>query len=209
MNKLKYLLLSSLITLSACEVVRVVEAPTGATPPAVVQDVGFALLNDVSATITIRARWAKPITDGLGDPDWYLHTMTANKVVSGVLPTRKKVLGLADTVTIGRPAVTDTLILTSQVWSVRRNLESAKAATGKLVIMTADKAPPAPDTVLVDTIILTPIMAGVKISADEFFMAVPSDSNNIKSYNSLFIRDEKGNTTYTNNNTTFITLLKN
>jgi hypothetical protein len=210
MNKLKYLVLLLVVAVTACEVVRVIEPPAGEKTPAEVTDVGFSLVssNLVSSTISIRTRWAKPTSDGLGDPEYYLHTMTANRTVSGTLPTRKRVNGFVDTVTISRPAVTDTLILTSRVWSVRRGLESTTPAQGQVVIRTADGPPPPPDSIRVDTIILTAPIIGGAIKVDEFFTNLPTDSNNLKNYRSLFIREEDGTTTLVTKNITFITLVK-
>jgi hypothetical protein len=215
MNKLKYLVLSALVVLvTACEVVKIVEPASGDVSPGEVNDVGFNLVgySVLSTTISVRASWAKPASDGRGDPEYYLHTMTANKTVSGgTLPVRKKVTGLADTITINRPAVNDTIILTSQVWSVRRALESPNAATGRLVIRTADAAPPPPDTIIVDTIVLAPSipsqgMSSIKTPA---LFVISSDTNNLLfNYNSLFIRKEDGATIMSDKNTTYITLVK-
>jgi hypothetical protein len=211
MNKLKYLLLLLIVGVTACEVVRVVEPPVQTDKnPVEVNDVGFSLLasNVSPTTISIRTSWKKPISDGKGDPEYYLHTMTANKTVSGTLPNRKRVNGLIDTVVIGRPAVTDTLILTSRVWSVRRLLESTTPATAQLVIRTADSPPPPPDSIRVDTIVLAPIIGGA-IKVNDFFSEVPADSNTMKkSLYSLFIREEDGSTTFFDKNTTYITLVK-
>jgi hypothetical protein len=131
--------------------------------------------------------------------------MTANKSV-GTLPTRKQVNGLADTVTITRPATADTVILTSSVWSVRRGLESNTAATGRLVIMTADGPPPPPDTVFVDTIILAPsIVQGAQASVFSMKQSTPD----MELYRSLFVREERISSTIVQENTTFVTLFKN
>lgn len=208
MNKMKYLVFTALVFLSACEIVKVVEPPAVEDfPPSKVETVGFRLVSSavLSPTISLRASWAKPVADGRGDPEYYLHTMTANKALtSGTLPVRKRVNGLADTITIGRPAVLDTIILTSQVWSVRRGLESITPATGRVVIITSDAPPGPPDTVIVDTIIVSPV-----IVTPELFTVSTRDVNTSKSFNSLFIRDEKGTTTFSHSNTTYITLVKN
>lgn len=218
MNKLKYLLFAALFGVTACEVTRVIEpeAPTTEDIPAAT-DMGFNLVSNIALPpnmIAIRVRWNRPISDGRGDPDYYLHSMTVNKAVTGTLPNRKVVNGLADTVLIGRPTVADTLIITSRVWSVRRNLESTSPATGQLVIRTAaDGPPPPPDSIRVDTIFLPvapPIMDGFPgIKIDEFFTSIPVDSNDIRSYRSVFIREEDGTTTVVSKNTTYITLVKN
>lgn len=211
MNKLKYIAVSMLMFLSACEIVRVVEpVVVGDMPPAEVTDVGFSLVtsNVLSTNVSLRASWAKPTSDGRGDPEYYLHTMTANKTVSGTLPTRKRVNGLADTITIGRPAVNDTIILTSQVWSVRRGLESSKAATGRLVIRTGDAPPPPPDTVIVDTIVLAPEPPPPGIKVDNFFTLLSEKETSPIPHRTLFIREEDGTTVWSDKNTTYITLVK-
>lgn len=210
MNKLKYVVLLT-ATLAACEVVRIVEPPAQDKTPFEVTDVGFSLIssNVVSNTISIRTRWAKPTSDGLGDPEYYLHTMAANRTVSGTLPTRKRVNGFVDTVTINRPATTDTLILVSRVWSVRRGLESTSPAQGQVVIRTADGPPPPPDSIRVDTIILSPVgpSAPGALRMNGFFTSTSTDSNSLKHYRSLFVREENGTTTIVSKNTTFVTLV--
>jgi len=199
--------LASVLLLTACETTRFIEGPTlGNAPPSVTSGIGFNMIaqSSVSNTVTLRASWAKPASDGRGDPDYYLHTMTSNKTV-GTLPTRKQVSGLADTVTITRPAAVDTVILTSSVWSVRRGLESNRAATGRLVIMTTDGPPPPPDTVFVDTIILAPsIVQGAHASV----LSMTPSTPDMQLYRSLFIRDERTSSTVVQDNTTFITLVK-
>jgi hypothetical protein len=199
--------IASLFLLTACETTRFIEGPTvGEAPPSVTSRIGFNLIaqSAVSNTVTLRASWTAPTSDGRGDPDYYLHTMTANKSV-GTLPTRKQVNGLVDTVTITRPAVLDTVILTSSVWSVRRGLESNTAATGRLIIMTADGPPPPPDTVFVDTIILAPsTVQGAQVSV----LSMKQSTPDMQLYRSLFIRDESASSTIVQENTTFITLVK-
>jgi hypothetical protein len=200
--------IASLFLLTACETTRFIEGPTlGEVPPSATSGIGFNMIaqSSISNTVTLRASWAKPASDGRGDPNYYLHTMTANKSV-GTLPTRKQVNGLADTVTITRPAIADTVILTSSVWSVRRGLESNTAATGRLVIMTADGPPPPPDTVFVDTIILAPsIVQGAQASVFSMKQSTPD----MELYRSLFVREERISSTIVQENTTFVTLFKN
>jgi len=210
MKIVKYVIAASAIVLSACSVDRII-VPEAPTKIPTVGPIGFSLLSAFTTpvTISIRASWAKPTSDGLGDPEYYLHTMTANRAV-GTLPTRKRVNGLADTVVINRPAPNDTVIIISSVWSVRRGLESTNPATGKVVIRTADQAPPRPDTVYVDTIVLAPaIQAPASNLSANLFTVVPSNAaTNAASYLSLFIREENGETTYHTEEATYITLVK-
>lgn len=206
MKKL-FILSVALLFITACETTRIIEGPTIAdAPPSITSRVGFNMIAESSTinTITIRASWAKPASDGRGDPDYYLHTMSANKSV-GSLPNRKQVNGLVDTVTVTRPSALDTLILTSNVWSVRRGLESTTPGTGRLVIMTADGPPPPPDTVFVDTLILSPMTQPVRTSS---IFSMTQSTPDMQQYRSLFMREENGTTTFVQENTTYITLIK-
>lgn len=156
--KNRFVLSIVLLFLAACETTRIIEGPTIAdVPPSITSRVGFNIISEsvIPNALVMRVSWATPTSDGRGDPEYYLHTMTANKTLAG-LPNRKRVNGLMDTVTILRPGILDTVILTSSVWSVRRGLESNTPALGRLVIMTADGPPAPPDTVFVDTLILLP-----------------------------------------------------
>lgn len=211
MKIVKYVIAASALILSACTIDRIIVPEVSTGTPKEVSTLGFSLMSALTTptTISIRASWALPPSDGAGNPEYYLHTMTANRAL-GVLPTRKRVNGLADTVTINRPAINDTVIIISQVWSVRRGLESTTPATGKVVIRTADQAPPRPDTVFVDTIVLTPaIQAPASNLSANLFTVVPSNAaTNAASYLSLFIREENGETTYHTEEATYITLVK-
>ena len=202
------MMLVSLVALAACETVRIIGAPTlGGATPSVTSGVGFNVIaqSSLSNTVKIRASWSLPTDDGRGSIDYYLHTMTANKNV-GTLPVREQVLGTADTVEITRPGVADTVIITSSVWSVRRTLESTTAATGRLVIMTADGPPPPPDTVFVDTLFLAPSIVQSGMSS---IFSVSRDDAASRSYTALFARKEHTLSEVIQENTTFVTLFKN
>lgn len=161
MNKIKRagILLSML--LAGCVVDKITEPDTQTVQPPQESGVSFALLSSIiSATDTnlnIRVTWKAPV-DPYGAPDFYRHTMTASKVITdattGNLPTLKQVNGLMDTVRITLKKVNDTVTVTSNVWSVRRNLQSTSPAVGILFIRRGDRAPLPPDSIKVDTIVV-------------------------------------------------------
>lgn len=161
MNKFKRLGIILLAMVAGCTVERVLEADTQPVQPPIESGVSFMLLSSIiSATdtnINIRVSWKAP-NDPYGAPDFYRHTMTASKVVTdastGNLPSLKQVNGLMDTVRITLKKVNDTVTLTSNVWSVRRNLQSTSPAIGVLFVRRGDRAPLPPDSIRVDTIVV-------------------------------------------------------
>jgi hypothetical protein len=161
--------------------------------------------------LKIRVSWKAP-NDPFGAPDFYRHTMTATKVVTdavtGPLPSLKVVNGIADTVSIKLNLVNDTVTLTSNVWSVRRNLQSTSPAVGKLFVRRGDRAPLPPDSIRVDTIYVggaVPII-GSKESIKILPNTTSLEVNNQRSFNSLFTKQVNGATTYKVGNTTYLTL---
>jgi hypothetical protein len=108
--------------------------------------------------IKIRVTWKAPNDPTGGAPDYYRHTMTANKTVTdavtGPFPSKKQVNGLVDTVTIKLNLVNDSVTLTSSVWSVRRGLESTSPAVAQLFVKRGDRPPLPPDSLKVDTLIV-------------------------------------------------------
>lgn len=187
------------VTLYACK-----ETPTSVvdtvTPP---EDTGvsFSLLSSIisgtDTNINIRVSWKAP-NDPYGAPEFYRHTMTASKIVTdsttGNLPTLKQVNGLMDTVKITLKKVNDTVSLTSNVWSVRRGLQSATPGVGRLFVRRGDRAPLPPDSIRVDTIVV-PVAPIIAINSG-FLKEI-----NKTSFNSLFPTKEYdiaqvGNTTY-------------
>lgn len=190
------------VSLYACA-----DTPTSTPNPVIPPDdagVSFSLLSSViSATdtnINIRVSWRAP-NDPYGAPDFYRHTMTATKVVTdsttGNLPNLKQVNGLADTVRISLKKVNDTVTLTSNVWSVRRNLQSTSPAVGVLFVRRGDRAPLPPDSIKVDTIVI-PEAPVVPIRAVKSSLLTELNKT---SFNRLFPAKEYdmiqfGNTTY-------------
>lgn len=128
--------------------------------PNVPPGINYAVVAQTDTVVRLKVSWAKA-QDSLGAAEYYLHTMTATKTVTdsttGPLPTNKRVNGLVDTVNIKIKLVNDTVTVTSKVWSVRRGLQSATPATGTLFIRRADRPPPPPDSLKVDTLFLGPI----------------------------------------------------
>lgn len=179
------------------------KADTPVIPP---EDTGvsFSLLSSIisgtDTNINIRVSWKAP-NDPFGAPEFYRHSMVASKVVTdsttGNLPNLKQVNGLADTVRITLKKINDTVTLTSNVWSVRRGLQSTSPGIGKLFVRRGDRAPLPPDSIRVDTIVI-PEAPTVPI------MAVKSElltEINKTSFNKLFPTKEYdivqfGNTTY-------------
>ena len=161
-------ILTTLLVLSCKDTTTVI--PT--EKPVVVEEMGFSVLSQtVVATdtlIKIRVTWKAP-NDPFGAPDSYRHTMTANKTVTdsstGPFPNKKLVLGLADTVIIKLNLVNDSVTLTSNVWSVRRGIESTTASTAKLFVRRGDKPPLPPDSLKVDTLIVGFIWGGNGMTA--------------------------------------------
>jgi len=113
--------------------------------------------SQTTATMKIRVRW-NAVSDAYGPADWYLHTMTSSKVVTNVatgpLPTLKRVNGIVDTVIIVLNIANDSVSLTSNVWTVRRGLQSLSARFNTAMIRRGDIAPPPPDSVRVDTVLV-------------------------------------------------------
>jgi len=130
--------------------------------------VSFAIVAQTDTILTVQVRWSK-VEDGYGAADYYVHTMTAGKVVTdsttGPLPNAKQVNGLADTIKIRVQLVNDTVTLESKVWSVRRGLQSLTPAIGRLVVRRGDVPPPPPDSISVDTIVVAMIFGGGSSSA--------------------------------------------
>jgi len=176
--------------------------------PKLPEGMSFGLVSSgVDSIVRIRVAWAKA-EDAAGAAEFYRHTMTANKVVTdastGPLPTLKQVNGLADTVAIKKPVPGDTITLVSQIWSVRRNLQSLTPAEGNLVIRRADAPPPPPDSVTVDTIVI-PIMQGVKMGAPSLVKVAP------KTTFSPFLpfkHEDDGSMIEVNGNTTIFTIMR-
>lgn len=190
------------VVLYACS-----DAPTKVDNPVIPPEdtgVSFALLSSIisgtDTNISIRVSWKAP-NDPFGAPDFYRHTMTASKVVTdastGNLPSLKQVNGLMDTVRITLKKVNDTVTLTSNVWSVRRNLQSTSPAIGVLFVRRGDRAPLPPDSIRVDTIVIpeAPVVPIVSVKSDLL------TEINKTSFNKLFPTKEYdivqfGNTTY-------------
>jgi hypothetical protein len=182
------------------------EAPNPVIPPEDTS-VSFALLSSIisgtDTNINIRVSWKAP-NDPFGAPEFYRHTMTASKVITdsttGNLPNLKQVSGLTDTVRITLKKINDTVTLTSNVWSVRRGLQSTSPAIGKLFVRRGDRAPLPPDSIRVDTIVipeapLIPIVAVKSVLLTEI---------NKTSFNKLFPTKEYDITQF--GNTTYITI---
>jgi hypothetical protein len=176
--------------------------------PAVPSGMSFGLVAASTDTVLrIRVSWPQA-TDGAGAAEFYRHTMTANKAVTdnatGPLPTLKQVNGLADTVSIRMLAAGDTVTLTARIWSVRRGLQSVTPAEGNLVIRRADRPPPAPDSITVDTIVI-PIMGGLKMGTSSLVKVAPQTT-----FNPFlpFKREEDGSTIEIIGNTTILTIVR-
>jgi hypothetical protein len=183
------------------------DTPTQAETPIVAPDdagVSFALLSSIitatDTNINIRVSWKAP-NDPYGAPDFYRHTMTASKVVTdtstGNLPNLKQVNGLADTARISLKKVNDTVTLTSNVWSVRRGLQSTSPAVGRLFVRRGDRAPLPPDSIRVDTIVV-PAAPSTPLTAIRSSLLTEVNKT---SFNTLFPTKEYdivqfGNTTY-------------
>lgn len=159
-SKLWYYLMG--IATSAMLLVYACQDTTGpANQPPTSPGVSFNILSSSivgkDTVYKLRVSWAKP-SDGFGDPEYYLHTMTASKTVTdsttGPLPANKRVDGLSDTVSIKVSLVNDTTTLTSNLWSVRRGLQSVTPAVGRLFIRRGDRPPPPPDSIKVDTLVI-------------------------------------------------------
>lgn len=172
----------------------------------------FSLLaSSISATDTtlnIKVSWKAPV-DAYGAPEYYLHTMTSSKLVtdsiSGPLPTNKRVDGLVDTVRVRLAAINDTVTLTASIRSYRRGLTSIPAI-GKLFIRRGDKAPPPPDSVTVDTIVV-PTAPAISMNRLVSPISIPLITIDSPEYISLFARESTGTTSYKVKNTTYLTLI--
>lgn len=183
------------------------------TPP---DDTGvtFSLLSSIiSATdtnINIRVSWKAP-NDPFGAPEFYRHTMTASKVVTdsttGNLPSLKQVNGLVDTVRITLKKVNDTVTLTSNVWSVRRGLQSTSPAVGRLFVRRGDRAPLPPDSIRVDTIVIPAAPVIGSSSSILFKTNVNIQSVNDESYKSMFGNPSQGFSIYKSGNVTYLTII--
>jgi hypothetical protein len=223
MKQLKYVVVAAFMLLG-CTVERIVEPGdvVDATPLVKSPDstsVSFSMLTQsvvaTDTTIRIRVTWKAP-NDGYGLPEYYLHTMTTSKVVvdatTGPLPVSKRANGLVDTVRIKLNFISDTVTLTSRLWSVRRGLQSISPAVGTLFIRRGDRPPPPPDSIKVDTLVIpgAPPVSGVSLqNSMESPLSVVniSELDNAAAYRSLFIRDEDGTTTYKVGTSTYITLI--
>ena len=201
----KFGMLMMLVALIGCAdeaVAPIVEAP------AVPTGMSFGLVVAPSDTVLrIRVSWPQA-SDAAGAAEFYRHTMTASKVVTngatGPLPTLKQVNGLADTVSIKMLAAGDTVTLTSRIWSVRRGLQSATPAEGNLVIRRADRPPPPPDSVTVDTIVI-PIMQGLRSNTSPLTKVSP-----MTIFKSIipFKHEEDGTMVEISGNTTVFTIVR-
>lgn len=204
MNKFKRAGILLLMFVAGCVVERVVEPETQSVQPPAESGMSFMLLSSIiSATDTnlnIRVSWKAPV-DPYGAPDFYRHTMTASKVVTdsttGNLPNLKQVNGLMDTVRITLKKINDTVTVTSNVWSVRRSLQSTSPAVGRLFIRRGDRAPLPPDSIRVDTIVV-PEAPGGAIGLVQSSLLTEINKT---SFNKLFPTKEYdivqfGNTTY-------------
>lgn len=171
--------------------------------------VSFSLLSSITTAtdtnLNIRISWKAP-NDPFGAPEFYRHTMTASKIVTdsttGNLPTLKQINGLVDTVRISLKKVNDTVTLTSNVWSVRRGLQSTSPGIGRLFVRRGDRAPLPPDSIRVDTIVIpsAPTVPIVTVKS-----ALLTEINKT-SFNKLFPTKEYDVTQF--GNTTYITIHK-
>lgn len=204
-------LFSLLSVLSACKDTPV-ESGIVASPP---DDgsLGFNLLSSLTTAtdtvLRIRVSWKAP-NDPLGAPDFYRHSMVASKVVTdtttGPLPTLKQVNGLVDTVFVKLNLVNDTVTLTSNVWSVRRGIQSQTAGVGKLFIRRGDRAPLPPDSIKVDTIVVpaSPVIGNT--ASILFNSKVNVNAVNDESYKSMFGNPTDGVSMYKSGNVTYLTI---
>lgn len=177
-------------------------------PPVLPSGMSFGLVTSPADSILlIRVAWPKA-TDAGGDAEFYRHTMTASKVVTdastGPLPELKQVNGLADTVSIKKPAPGDTITLVAKIWSVRRGLQSVTPAEGNLVIRRSDAPPPPPDSITVDTIVI-PIMQGLRTPSTPLTKVTP-----MTIFKSIipFKHEEDGTLVDITGNTTTFTIFK-
>jgi hypothetical protein len=193
------------------------DSPTKASDPVVPPDdagVSFSMLSSIitatDTNINIRVSWKAP-NDPFGAPEFYRHTMVASKLVTdsttGNLPTLKQVNGLADTVRISLKKINDTVTLTSNVWSVRRSLQSTTPAIGKLFVRRGDRAPLPPDSIKVDTIVIS--AAPVIGSMSSILLQNNANTTliNEQSYNSMFGSYKNGVSIYKSGNTTYLTII--
>lgn len=137
------------------------------TEPEEVPPVSFSVVSQTDTIVRVKVTWNRA-QDQYGAADYYLHTMTASKTVTdsttGPLPNLKRVNGLADTVNIRISLVADSVTVVSRVWSVRRGLQSTTPAQGQLFIRRADRPPPPPDSIKVDTLVIGFVWGGPGIT---------------------------------------------
>lgn len=168
-----------------------------------------SLTTATDTIIRIRVSWVAP-NDPFGLPEFYRHTMTASKTVTdlstGPLPTLKQVNGLVDTIRIKLNLVNDTVTLTSNVWSVRRGLQSTTPAVGKLFIRRGDRAPLPPDSIKVDTIVVPSAPSSGNISSIVLQANDDVGSINNQTYNSMFGNYKNGVSVYKTKNVTYLTI---
>jgi hypothetical protein len=193
------------------------DSPTKSADPVIPPDdagVSFSMLSSIitatDTNINIRVSWKAP-NDPFGAPEFYRHTMTASKLVTdtstGNLPTLKQVNGLADTVRISLKKLNDTVTLTSNVWSVRRGLQSTSPAIGKLFVRRGDRAPLPPDSIKVDTIVIPAAPVIGSMSSILFQNNTNTKLINEQSYNSMFGSYKNGASMYKSGNTTYLTII--
>lgn len=99
--------------------------------------VNFSIVGSTDSIIRVRVSWSVG-GDQFGAPDYYNFTLRSSKVITdsttGPLPDKKKVYGLADTVTLKRSLIGDSAMIVARVWSVRRELESTIPAQGQVYV---------------------------------------------------------------------------
>lgn len=209
-----YVCLIGIVGLYACR-----DTPVDSVNPAKPPEdssVGFNMLSSITTAtdtiIRIRVSWRAP-NDPLGAPDFYRHTMTTSKVVTdgvtGPLPSLKQVNGLVDTIRIKLNLVNDTVTLTSNVWSVRRGLQSQTAGVGTLFIRRGDRAPLPPDSIRVDTIIIPAAPVIGNVSSVLFKTNTEIQSINDESYKAMFGNPSQGFSMYKTGNVTYLTIIPN
>ncbi len=210
--KLKGILFIAITVLYACS-----DSSTQAVDPVIPPDdagVSFSMLSSIitatDTNINIRVSWKAP-NDPFGAPEFYRHTMVSSKVVTdsttGNLPTLKQVNGLADTVRISLKKINDTVTLTSNVWSVRRSLQSTTPAIGRLFVRRGDRAPLPPDSIKVDTIVIPAAPVIGSMSSVLFQNNANTRLINEQSYNSMFGSYKNGVSIYKLGNTTYLTII--
>jgi len=110
------------------------ETPVDEQPTA---GVSFSIVGSTDSIIRVRVSWSAG-GDQFGLPDYYNFTLRASKAITdsstGSLPDKKKVYGLADTVTLKRSLIGDSAMIVARVWSVRRDLESTTPAQGQVYV---------------------------------------------------------------------------